>query len=92
MRNRRSFTPRPLSARERKSPGTYVGAVSVSGTCQICEQRSADHQCERCGALVCDRHYDAAHGLCSECAAETGADDGDGADRSGPDPDSEHRI
>jgi hypothetical protein len=65
----------------------------------VCEQRSAEYQCDRCGALVCDRHYDASAGICTECAAEMGVGDGgdgngNGSDRRGPDrdPDSEHRI
>lgn len=44
--------------------------MSVVGLCEICESAPADHQCARCGALVCPTHYDAGTGLCTDCAAE----------------------
>jgi len=45
--------------------------MSVTGLCQICESAEAVHQCSRCGALVCRRHWDAGAALCADCAAET---------------------
>jgi hypothetical protein len=43
--------------------------MSLETLCQICEAAPAEHRCSRCGALVCDAHYDEATGLCTECAA-----------------------
>ncbi|MGM0397588.1 MAG: hypothetical protein ACQEQY_01210 [Halobacteriota archaeon] len=45
--------------------------MSVEGLCQICEHEPAKHACDRCGALVCETHYDRAVGRCLECARET---------------------
>lgn len=42
--------------------------MSVAGLCQICESGRADHQCRRCGSLVCGDHYEPGRGLCAECA------------------------
>ncbi|WP_181690971.1 hypothetical protein [Natronomonas sp. LN261] len=42
--------------------------MSVETLCQICEAAPAEHQCSRCGALVCKTHYDAGTGLCTDCA------------------------
>ncbi|MFC4249489.1 hypothetical protein ACFOZ7_21580 [Natribaculum luteum] len=44
--------------------------MSITGLCQICESRSAEHRCDNCGALVCEVHYDADLGLCADCAAQ----------------------
>ncbi|MFB6268546.1 MAG: hypothetical protein ABEH83_01285 [Halobacterium sp.] len=44
--------------------------MSVSGVCQICERGDAQFACDRCGAVVCEAHYDAETGYCTECAAE----------------------
>jgi hypothetical protein len=49
--------------------------VSVQGLCQICESAVAEHQCQRCGALVCPIHYDEETGLCTGCSAETSEPD-----------------
>lgn len=46
--------------------------MSVTGLCTVCGNASATHVCDRCGALVCDRHWDAATGFCVECAADLG--------------------
>jgi|AntRauTorcE11898_2_1112593.scaffolds.fasta_scaffold09844_3 hypothetical protein len=45
--------------------------MSVSGLCQVCESSGAEESCERCGALVCERHYDGEHAMCVSCVAET---------------------
>jgi hypothetical protein len=65
--------------------------MSVSGLCQICEQREVVDGCDRCGRLVCERHFEESAGLCVECYAEVGggrergdSDDKRGRDR-GPD-------
>ena len=47
--------------------------MSVEGLCQVCEAATIDHQCRRCGALVCTAHYDEVTALCTGCAAEVGA-------------------
>jgi len=46
--------------------------MSSSGLCSICGRAGAQHTCDRCGALVCERHYEASVGLCIECAGEVG--------------------
>jgi hypothetical protein len=45
--------------------------MSLDTLCQICESAPANHQCARCGTLVCRAHYDEATGLCTDCAAES---------------------
>jgi hypothetical protein len=65
--------------------------MSVSGLCEICQRPEVDHTCDRCGNLVCDRHFDARREICSECVAQiegvdpddptgTGDDTPDGVD------------
>lgn len=49
--------------------------MSVSGLCEICQTPDVDHSCDRCGQLVCDRHFDAELGICTECVAEVGPPD-----------------
>ncbi|WP_257298602.1 hypothetical protein [Haloarchaeobius sp. FL176] len=53
--------------------------MSVETLCQICEDARASHRCNRCGAMVCDRHYEREHGMCLDCAsrADPGSRDGD---------------
>jgi len=46
--------------------------MSVTGLCQMCESARAQFSCDRCGATVCEDHYDAANGFCAECAAALG--------------------
>jgi hypothetical protein len=50
--------------------------MSVSGLCEVCQQPDVDHTCDRCGQLVCDRHFDEETGVCVECVAELGRPDG----------------
>lgn len=59
-----------LLGRAFMGPGHEHPPMSVSGLCEICERGEVDHACDRCGALVCDDHYDTTLGLCVECAAE----------------------
>lgn len=54
--------------------------MSVSGLCQICESATAEHQCNRCGSLVCHDHFDASRGLCADCVAELGEGSVEGDD------------
>jgi hypothetical protein len=50
--------------------------MSVSSPCEICTQADVDAACDRCGKLVCSRHFDEELGLCIECAADvTDGDD-----------------
>jgi hypothetical protein len=46
--------------------------MSVSGLCDICERPDVDHGCDRCGRLVCDRHWDDRRGVCVDCRADVG--------------------
>lgn len=46
--------------------------MSVSSPCEICTRADVEATCDRCGRLVCARHYDDDLGLCVECAAEVG--------------------
>ena len=46
--------------------------MSVSGLCEVCQRPEVDHTCDRCGQLVCDRHFDEETGVCVECVAEVG--------------------
>ena len=50
--------------------------MSVSGLCDICQAPDVDFTCDRCGQLVCDRHFDETLGLCAECASEVGQPSG----------------
>ncbi|MFB6189714.1 MAG: hypothetical protein ABEI57_07495 [Halapricum sp.] len=42
--------------------------MSVTGVCDICERRTAEHSCPQCGAVVCDEHFDDEFGVCMRCA------------------------
>ncbi|WP_229122244.1 hypothetical protein [Halapricum desulfuricans] len=44
--------------------------MSVSGLCEICGKPDIEHTCNRCGQLVCERHYNAEMGVCVECVSE----------------------
>jgi len=46
--------------------------MSVSSPCEICQTADVRHTCDRCGQLVCDRHFDDDTGLCVECVADVG--------------------
>lgn len=59
--------------------------MSVSGLCQICESREAEHSCGQCGRTICSQHYDEAFGLCMDCAEAAGG--GGPGQPGGPDRD-----
>jgi len=46
--------------------------MSVSGLCELCQQPEVEQRCDRCGQLVCDRHFEEASGVCTECVADVG--------------------
>jgi len=52
--------------------------MSVTGLCQRCESE-ARFSCDRCGALVCQAHYDPSTGYCTDCAGEVRGGRGEGA-------------
>lgn len=49
--------------------------MSLSGLCQVCESAEAEHACERCGAHVCEKHYDYEYDVCVQCASVLGEGD-----------------
>lgn len=46
--------------------------MSLSGLCEICQSPGVEYTCDRCGQLVCNRHFDVQLGVCTDCAAEIG--------------------
>lgn len=58
--------------------------MSVTGLCQICESAEADHTCDRCGAVVCDSHFDSQRGICSQCLTELPSGQDVPDERNGP--------
>ncbi|MFB6201252.1 MAG: hypothetical protein ABEI98_04505 [Halorhabdus sp.] len=46
--------------------------MSVTGLCAVCGEGDAECTCDRCGSIVCERHYDFSLGYCVECAGEVG--------------------
>lgn len=46
--------------------------MSVSGLCELCTLNEITDGCDRCGRLVCERHYDESTGLCTDCRTEIG--------------------
>jgi len=44
--------------------------MSVTGLCAICERPELDHGCDRCGQLVCERHWDESLGVCTDCSSD----------------------
>ncbi|MDD5317672.1 MAG: orotate phosphoribosyltransferase [Candidatus ainarchaeum sp.] len=43
-------------------------AGEIAGLCFVCGRPGSMNSCRLCGALACDRHYDARAGVCSDCA------------------------
>lgn len=68
--------------------------MSVQGVCEICEAKPVVDGCDRCGRLVCEDHYDASTGLCTQCLAAVGGppDDREPTDRDRPDGVDEHQF
>ncbi|MFC4542264.1 hypothetical protein ACFO5R_10020 [Halosolutus amylolyticus] len=54
--------------------------MSISGLCQICESRPAEHRCANCGNLVCEVHFETEMGLCADCATQARPDQDDDVD------------
>ena len=50
--------------------------MSVAGLCELCESGSVEESCDRCGRLVCAKHYDEPTGRCTTCLSELGSDVG----------------
>jgi len=42
--------------------------MSSTGVCQICEAAEGKYTCDRCGAFVCEDHYDPDEHACLDCA------------------------
>lgn len=51
--------------------------MSVSSPCEICGRTDVAAACDRCGQLVCERHFEADLSFCVECAAKVGSRDRD---------------
>jgi len=49
--------------------------MSAADLCDVCESRPATRGCPRCGASVCDRHFDAEAGICADCSGSLGGAD-----------------
>jgi hypothetical protein len=62
--------------------------MSVTGLCEVCEQREVVGGCERCGKLVCEKHMNDESGYCTVCYAEVhGGRPTDHSDESRPQDD-----
>lgn len=59
--------------------------MSVSGLCEICQQPDVEHGCDRCGQLVCKRHWDRTLGVCIECNSQVGGREGQESTENLPD-------
>ena len=46
--------------------------MSVSSPCEICNRAGVEATCDRCGKLVCGKHFEEELGMCIECAADVG--------------------
>lgn len=44
--------------------------MSFASVCQVCESAEARYTCDRCGAAVCEQHYEPRLGFCLDCAAQ----------------------
>lgn len=66
--------------------------MSVSGLCELCQQHEVIDGCDRCGRLVCERHYDKSTGLCIDCLREVGGHSVDERERDRPDGTDTYRF
>lgn len=55
--------------------------MSITGVCQLCDSTGAQFGCDRCGAVVCQAHYDSQTGFCTECASEVRGGPGESGPR-----------
>ena len=60
-------------------------AMSVAGLCEICEGSTVEDSCDRCGRVVCAKHYDTETGYCTDCLSELGGPPSEGGERNEPD-------
>jgi len=44
--------------------------MRITKECLICSKEFAIHQCQVCGRVVCDTHFIAVKGICSECPSK----------------------
>lgn len=67
--------------------------MSVGGLCEICEAATVADSCDRCGRVVCGKHYDTETGYCTDCLAELGRTPSeDSGERDYPDGVDEYRF
>jgi hypothetical protein len=52
--------------------------MSVTGICDICENRTAEYSCSQCGSNVCAKHYDSEFEACLQCAPSGAGERPDG--------------
>jgi len=55
-----------------KYPDELQEMMSVSSPCEICGRTDVEAACDRCGQLVCERHFEDDLGFCADCAAQVG--------------------
>lgn len=65
--------------------------MSVQGLCEVCTETVED-ACDRCGRLVCARHYDQETGLCTDCLADSEGRPTDSGETDHPDGVDEYRF
>lgn len=49
--------------------------MSQSDLCEVGESRPATNVCPRCGAQVCDEHFDSDRQMCSACLSSIEGED-----------------
>ncbi len=64
--------------------------MSVAGLCEVCQTGTVEDGCDRCGRVVCARHYDRETGYCTDCRSDRGGTPG--GDRTRPDGVDEFRF
>jgi len=55
-----------------KLPPVLCTDMSVTGLCELCQRPDVEESCDRCGRLVCDRHFDDSAGVCVDCSDDIG--------------------